>query len=115
MSETPFSKYKEENLSQLGEKSIQGLLRTSMINRKELDNILSTWEFTTEYGHPIPTLERESSLKALQPWLESMDIYSRGRFGGWKYEVGNMDHSFMQGVEWVNFVLEGKKEGIYVI
>jgi len=26
-------------------------------------------------------------------------------FGAWKYEVGNMDHSFMQGVEFVNHVM----------
>ena len=39
-----------------------------------------------------------------------MDIYSRGRFGAWKYEVGNQDHSFMQGVEIAGRLLSGAPE-----
>jgi len=30
--------------------------------------------------------------------------------GAWKYEVGNMDHSFMQGKEWVDHVFFGAEE-----
>ena len=41
----------------------------------------------------------------IEPALKMADIASRGRFGAWKYEVSNQDHSFMQGVEWVNSVL----------
>jgi len=40
----------------------------------------------------------------------SRGVYSRGRFGAWQYEIGNMDHSVMQGVETVNSVLFGTKE-----
>ena len=49
-------------------------------------------------------------LSDLIPWLESRGIYSRGRFGMWKYEVANTDHSLMQGVEWVNRMISGEAE-----
>jgi len=37
-------------------------------------------------------------------------VHNRGRFGAWKYETGNMDHSFMQGVEVIDRILAGKEE-----
>ncbi len=46
--------------------------------------------------------------KAL-PWLRSAGIWSRGRFGSYKYEVGNQDHSLMLGVEAADNVLFGAK------
>ena len=39
-------------------------------------------------------------------------IYSRGRFGAWRYEIGNMDHSVMMGVEAANHILAGEKETV---
>ena len=47
----------------------------------------------------MPTLGWDEALAVIQPFLESHNVYSRGRFGAWKYEVGNRDHSFMQGKE----------------
>ena len=64
----------------------------------------------TEFGYPVPTVDRDDLLNQIIPGLEEHNIYSRGRFGGWKYEVANMDHSVMQGVECVNRLLTGEKE-----
>jgi protoporphyrinogen oxidase len=58
-----------------------------------------TYVMDAPYGYPIPTLDRDEVLGELLPAFEQLGIYSRGRFGGWKYEVANMDHCFMQGVE----------------
>jgi hypothetical protein len=55
-------------------------------------------------------LGRDAVLKRTLPALAQHGIYSRGRFGAWKYEVSNQDHTFMQGVEWVNAMLQGEPE-----
>lgn len=44
------------------------------------------------------------------PYLQSHGIWSRGRFGSYKYEVANQDHSLMLGVECADNVLFGTKE-----
>jgi protoporphyrinogen oxidase len=72
--------------------------------------IESVWHRRLEHGYPVPTLDRDPWLDRIEPVLRSMNILSRGRFGAWKYEVGNMDHSFMQGVEAVNHILLGTPE-----
>ncbi|MCX5644093.1 MAG: FAD-dependent oxidoreductase [Phycisphaerae bacterium] len=70
----------------------------------------SVWHQRIEHGYPTPSLQRDALLDQIEPVLYLMKILSRGRFGAWKYEVGNMDHSFMQGVEAVNHVLFGEPE-----
>ena len=72
--------------------------------------IESLWHRRVEHGYPTPSLERDRVLDQIEPALSALHILSRGRFGAWKYEVGNMDHSFMQGVEAVNHVLFGEPE-----
>lgn len=67
------------------------------------DHIISAFTHVEKKGYPIPTLELETALAAVQPWLaEKLGILSRGRFGGWRYEVANQDHSLLQGVEAVD-------------
>ncbi|KAI5858741.1 UDP-galactopyranose mutase [Tricharina praecox] len=88
--------------------TIQGCVNTSLLCPS--DEIVSTYHRRFDHGYPIPTLERDGVLKQVLPKLQEMDIYSRGRFGSWKYEVGNQDHSFMLGVEAVDHILLGAAE-----
>lgn len=87
---------------------IQGLINTEML--KETDEIVSTYHRRFDHGYPTPSLEREGVLKVLLPKLQEKGIYSRGRFGSWRYEVGNQDHSFMLGVEAADNIVNGAVE-----
>lgn len=114
MAEISFSEHKPEDLSGLIQSTIKGLASTNLISPKEAaSRVASTWSFTAQYGYPVPSLHRDRGLAVLQPWLEERGIYSRGRFGGWRYEVSNMDHSVMQGVEWAERMALGKAEATY--
>jgi len=67
--------------------------------------VVSTRHYRAGFGYPAPGRERDAALDRILPALEAHGIWSRGRFGAWKYEVSNQDHSFMQGVEVVNRIL----------
>ncbi len=75
--------------------------------------IISQWSHSAEYGYPTPSVERDDILQDVIPVLDALEVYSRGRFGGWKYEVSNQDHSFMQGVEWVDLITTDIPEKTY--
>ncbi len=64
--------------------------------------IVSRWYHFETYGYPVPSTNRDELLDIVHPLFEERRIFSRGRFGAWKYEVSNQDHSFMQGVEVVS-------------
>ena len=108
MLEVSQSSLKPVDVSNLLKDSIQGLVNTEMI--KPEDEIVSTYHRAFDHGYPTPTLEREGVLKQLLPKLQDMGIWSRGRFGSWRYEVGNQDHSFMLGVEAVDNICNGAVE-----
>ncbi|RPA98499.1 FAD/NAD(P)-binding domain-containing protein [Choiromyces venosus 120613-1] len=90
------------------EDTIQGCINTNLISADA--EIVSTYHRRFDHGYPTPTLERDTALSQLLPKLQSKGIYSRGRFGSWKYEVGNQDHSFMLGVEAVDNIMHGATE-----
>lgn len=100
MTETSESDYKKVNQDTLVQDTINGLLASNLINKDTI--IASTWQYRAPYGYPTPSIDRDEILTTLQSYIQPFDIYSRGRFGAWKYEVSNQDHSLMQGVEWAN-------------
>lgn len=113
MCEVSFSPYKPVDGTRVIENTIQGLVNTGMMEEADRAHIVSRYVEESEYAYPIPTLERDGALAVLQPYLMQHNILSRGRFGAWKYEIGNMDHSVMQGVEAVNHILEGAPETVW--
>lgn len=114
MTEVSFSGHKPEPASHL-DSVVDGLVNVSLMTPQERDAIVSTWEMRLDYSYPVPTLGRDRALGVIQPWLETAGIFGRGRFGGWKYEVSNMDHSVMQGVEWAERMVTGKTETTYAL
>jgi len=111
MAEVSQSTHKDVNPETVLEETIQGMLNTKLIESRE--DIVSTWYKALEYGYPTPSVDRDKILEKVIPVLDKQDIYSRGRFGGWKYEVSNQDHSMMQGVELVNKLELGINELSY--
>jgi protoporphyrinogen oxidase len=108
MAEVSESRYKAVDQKRVIEDCIAGMRATSLIDNGS--RIISQFHHRVEHGYPIPSIERNEILCNVMPALEAWDIASRGRFGAWKYEVSNQDHSLMQGVEWVNRILQGVPE-----
>jgi protoporphyrinogen oxidase len=105
LAEISRSEFKPVNCHAVVDDTIQGLVNTRMISARDRDDIVDTHVIDRDYTYPIPSLERDKALATIHPWLESVGVFSRGRFGAWRYEVGNMDHSVAQGVEWVNRIV----------
>ncbi len=94
-------------------KSIESFEKCAFILNNDISRIESFYSKLIPKAYPVPTLERDKILNEVQSFLMSNNILSRGRFGGWKYEVANMDHSVMQGKEAVDYILFNKSEETY--
>ncbi len=110
LAEISRSPYKPVNRETVIEDTIQGLINARIISEEDRKDIVDTYLIERDYTYPLPGLDRDAALAAIHPYLETKDIYSRGRFGAWRYEVGNMDHSVAQGVEWANRIAQGDKD-----
>lgn len=108
MAEVSESPFKPVNAETLVRNVVRGMIATGLFQAER--EILSVWHRKLERGYPVPTLSRDERLNQLLPGLEERSIYSRGRFGAWKYEVANQDHTCMQGVELVERLLLGTPE-----
>jgi protoporphyrinogen oxidase len=103
MCEVSESVDKEVDMKTILQEAEQGLLNTKLISPD--DEIVSRFHKRLEYGYPTPFSGRDQLCDPLFELLERHDIQSRGRFGAWKYEVSNQDHTLMQGVEAVDAAL----------
>jgi len=93
------------------EEVVGGLKKCGFLNGS--DEIASRWHRCVDHGYPTPFVGRDQVLPLIDKELKDLKIWSRGRFGAWKYEVSNQDHSLMQGVEAVDHILSGKEEPTY--
>ena len=114
LTETSRSVHKPEPAETIVERVVDGLVATKLMSPDDRDRIATTWLCSPDMTYPVPSVTRDASLGTIQPWLRSQSIWSRGRFGAWLYEIGNMDHSAMQGVEFVNHVLQGAPEEVWI-
>jgi protoporphyrinogen oxidase len=105
MNESPYRSIDISSAAYLAEHALRGagLLTTR-------DVVISVWSRRLRFGYPVPSLGRDISLRTSDTLLRGWGIFSRGRLGGWKYEVSNQDHSFMQGVEAVDAIVLGAPE-----
>ena len=108
MAEVCESRHHPVEAATLASRVLAALHRDGLID--DAAELLSLWHRRLEHGYPTPTVGRDAALAVLLPALETHRIYSRGRFGAWKYEVSNQDHSFMQGVELVDRLVLGVPE-----
>ena len=107
MAEVSESPEKPIDSNTIVEDVVSAFARCGFIDRS---NVASRWHRRLEHGYPTPWLGRDAVLGEVEHALVAAGVYSRGRFGAWKYEVSNQDHSLMQGVEAVERILDGAAE-----
>lgn len=108
MTEIASSQHRPLTGEPLGEVVDDALKRLQLVPRHA--NVASVHVDHIERAYPVPTLGRDAALGVIHPWLERYDIYSRGRFGAWKYELGNMDHAVKMGVDIARRLVDGTPE-----
>ncbi len=106
LAEVSSSPYKREDAASVVERTIEGMVSSPLLTREQADTkIVSRELMHVPYSYPVPTIGRDAAPAVIQPWLMARGIYSRGR-----YELGNTDHSVMQGVELADLLTSGKPE-----
>lgn len=113
MAETSYSSHKPVDKDKIVDETVQGCINAGLLEPGDEAKVIDRWLFDIDYSYPIPSLQRNKALRAMQPALEELDILSRGRFGAWRYEVGNMDHSFKMGWEAAGRALKDEEESVF--
>lgn len=105
MTETSESSHKPVRHDSLVEETLLALEEDGLI--PDRSTICSVVHKRLAQGYPTPFLGRDALVDPILRAYEQLGIYSRGRFGAWKYEVANQDHSFAQGYECVERLAAG--------
>jgi protoporphyrinogen oxidase len=113
LAETTYSGFRKLPPGDFPKAVLEGLVSEGILEDRDLGLVESLYLIHAAHAYPIPSVDRNDALDVIQPYLESKEIYSRGRFGSWKYEIGNQDHSLMQGVELVDRWLDGSAEKVF--
>ena len=108
MAEVSESPDKPVNTANVVDDVIAGFRKVGFIT--DSTPIVTRFHRRLERGYPTPWKGRDEVLGTVLPALEEKGILSRGRFGAWRYEVSNQDHSCLQGVEAVDKVLLDTEE-----
>ena len=116
LAEVSASPFKKENADDVVERTIRGMMSSKLLTAEQAETkIVSRQLLRVPYSYPVPTIGRDRALAAIHPWLTKQGIYSRGRFGAWRYEIGNTDHCVMQGVEIAEYLTRGTPERTWVL
>jgi UDP-galactopyranose mutase len=100
-----------ERPGNLAEQVVTGLVSGGVVADDQ--SIASVHMIDVDYAYPVPTLTRDAALRTIQPWLMEREIYARGRFGAWRYEMGNMDHAVKMGVDVARLLVDGRPEELW--
>jgi protoporphyrinogen oxidase len=85
--------------------TLRGLCEDGLIDG--LSSVASVATRHLPQGYPTPFRDRDQLIDPIIHAYEGFGVFSRGRFGAWKYEVSNQDHSFAQGYECAGRLLNG--------
>jgi len=113
LTETAYSDHRPLARSGLEERVRRALRETGLADPDA--RVVSTHAIDIEYAYPVPTRSRDAALAVVQRWLLERRIYSRGRFGAWRYEAGNMDHAVKMGIDVARLLLEGPPEELWTL
>jgi protoporphyrinogen oxidase len=111
MTETSYSDVKPEPRAGLEERVEAGLRAAGVV--AGTPRVASIHVEQIDYAYPVPTVGRDAALAVIQPWLEQQRILSRGRFGSWRYEIGNMDHAVKMGIDAARRLVTAAPEPVF--
>ena len=112
LTETAYSTHRPRAYDGLEKNVLDSLVSTGLVDDDV--SIASMHTIDIDYAYPIPTVDRDRALAVIQPWLMEREIYSRGRFGTWRYEIGNMDHAAKMGIDAARHLVEGREEEVWL-